>query len=220
MNVFYNITTTEQLITTKSCSLQQPVFATRGSSHAALWSPPLRTLTWSPVKSGSEVKTVFWGHSWRNVGSECERADMKARTSHCSRPASFPSSTCQHIHYIWIQTELSNLHYGAFLFCSNCFSKCVQACWCIINAVFTHLERIYDEFHHRSCNCEWFPVRIVTFDLKLLPPTSCFNYKPYLSLMKALQQHVFWNEGWKQKQKTTFMRKIKAHLRLYTSPRR
>lgn len=49
-----------------------------------------------------------------------------------------PSLRCEHIHYIWIQTELSNLHYEAscviaIAFSSVCKSVCVFPCAILYN---------------------------------------------------------------------------------------
>lgn len=99
---------------------------------------------------------------------------------HCM--PSFPE-ICEHIHYIWIQTELSNLHYVASCVTAIAFSSARKSA-----SVFPLL---YNKCHIYSSgndlwwvsvleklSVNWFPVRINTFDLKLSLVFLCLNYKP------------------------------------------
>lgn len=82
---------------------------------------------------------------------------------------SFPE-ICEHVFCIWIQTELSNPQYVtsciiAVLLSSVCqcisyVPMCFHLCYCIINAVFTHLVRMNDFLSrsiHVILSCHQFP---------------------------------------------------------------
>lgn len=212
-----------------------PCQSTRGSSSVpatAAVQPsdllPCMRSTWCEVPSGSEVKTVFWGHSWWNVGSQWEGwggcwlvvVTWKCRRLTVRVLPSFPE-ICQRIQYIWIQTELTNPHYVASCVAPNClfqsvpallYNKCCiyspgKGLWWVRrwNAGVTVTARCTGLII--SCQDQYIWSEAVT---TFLAHVSIINRTS--ALMKAPRQRAFWNGGWKQRKTTTFVEIIGAYL--------
>lgn len=179
-----------------------PCQSTRGSSSVpatAAVQPsdllPCMRSTWCEVPSGSEVKTVFWGHSWWNVGSQWEGwggcwlvvVTWKCRRLTVRVLPSFPE-IYQRIQYIWIQTELTNPHYVASCVAPNCLFQSVPALLynkCCIYSPGKGLWWVSALKCRRNSNCALHRLDyFLSGSIHLIWSChhfsrSCFNYKPH-----------------------------------------
>lgn len=93
---------------------------------------------WRQCLEGTADET--WGHSAKGVTWKCWCLTVHVLSSFLE--------ICQHIHYIWIQTELNDRRYvisrptATPFKVSASLAELFHLHPCIINGVFTHLERL------------------------------------------------------------------------------